>query len=113
MSSSEVVCTEFWSHCSLLPHFCAIKTISCGKSLVLLGAREFSLLHPTQSSDQLWAHPSSSSMGTSVLFEVKQPGHEVNHSLPSSAEVRNEWSCTSAVFLFLRSIQVQFDSQLV
>jgi len=27
--------------------------------------------------------------------EVKQPGCEVDHSPPSSAEVKNEWSCTS------------------
>jgi hypothetical protein len=28
---------------------------------------------------------------------VTRPGHEVNHSPPSSAEVKNEWSYTSAV----------------
>ena len=26
---------------------------------------------------------------------VKRPGNEAGDSLPSSAEVRNEWSCTS------------------
>jgi hypothetical protein len=26
---------------------------------------------------------------------VKQPGREVHHSLPSSAEVKNDWSYTS------------------
>jgi len=35
--------------------------------------------------------PASCSMGTGV----KRPGREVNHSLQSSAEVKNEWSCTS------------------
>jgi len=27
--------------------------------------------------------------------EVKQPGCEPGHSSPSSAEVKNEWSCTA------------------
>jgi len=26
---------------------------------------------------------------------IKQPGHEVDHSFPSTAEVKNEWSYTS------------------
>jgi len=26
---------------------------------------------------------------------VKQTGHEVNHSSPSSTKVKNDWSCTS------------------
>jgi len=26
---------------------------------------------------------------------VKQPGHEADHSPPSSAEIKNAWSCTS------------------
>jgi hypothetical protein len=26
---------------------------------------------------------------------VKRPGREADHSLPSSAEVKNAWSCTS------------------
>ena len=59
------------------------------------------------------AHPASSSMGTSILSQVKQPGHEVNHLLPSSAEVRIEWSCISALCVCLRSIWVQLDSQFV
>jgi hypothetical protein len=33
--------------------------------------------------------PGALSMG------VKQPGREADHSLPSSAEVKNEWSHTS------------------
>jgi len=28
--------------------------------------------------------------------EVKQPGHEVDHSPPSNAKVKNVWSYTSA-----------------
>jgi len=54
---------------------------------------------------------------------VKQLGHEVNHSLPSSAKVRNEWSSASTphmcvhgvdkeTLLFIintRSVMVVFD----
>jgi hypothetical protein len=32
---------------------------------------------------------------TSVSPGVKQLGHEAEHSLPSSAEVKNVWSCNS------------------
>jgi hypothetical protein len=28
-------------------------------------------------------------------LEVKQPGHEADHTPPSSTEVKNAWSCTS------------------
>jgi hypothetical protein len=36
-------------------------------------------------------------MGTRVLSsEVKQPGHENNHSLAYSATVKNVWSYTSS-----------------
>jgi hypothetical protein len=35
-------------------------------------------------------------MGTTIFPPiVKQTGYEVNHSFPSSAKVKNEWSCTS------------------
>jgi hypothetical protein len=35
-------------------------------------------------------------MGTGVLSQqVKRLGHKLNHSPPSSAEVKNEWSYTS------------------
>ena len=39
----------------------------------------------------LWGLPS-------LIFKGNQgtwPGHEVNHSPPSSAKVKNEWRCTS------------------
>jgi hypothetical protein len=31
----------------------------------------------------------------SVVTRVKKPGHEADHTLPSNAEVKNEWNCTS------------------
>jgi hypothetical protein len=31
-----------------------------------------------------------------LSLEVKQPGHEANHSPPSTAKVKNVWSYTSA-----------------
>jgi len=36
--------------------------------------------------------------------EVKRPEREVEHSPPSSAEVMNKWSCTSAVPIRLRGL---------
>ena len=36
--------------------------------------------------------------------EVKRSGREVNHSPLSSAEVKNEWSCTSAPTVYLYDI---------
>jgi len=29
-----------------------------------------------------------------TFLKIMQPGHEINHSPPPSAEVKNEWSCT-------------------
>jgi len=42
------------------------------------------------------AHPSSCPMGTRALVSgIRQPGHEADHSPPSSAKVnKNAWSCT-------------------
>jgi hypothetical protein len=41
---------------------------------------------------RLWGYPSRTYRGT--FPGVKRPGREVYHSLPSSAEVKNEWSST-------------------
>ena len=55
----------------------------------------FSLLQNVQTS--CGVHPASCSVVTRVLsLGVKQLGHDVKHSPPSSAKVRNEWSCTLA-----------------
>ena len=35
---------------------------------------------------------------------VKWPGPEADHSFPSSAEVKNEWSCTSTHFICRRGV---------
>ena len=43
--------------------------------------------------DQLWIQPSLLSndyMGS--FLEVKQPEHEIDHSLPTIAEIKNEWN---------------------
>jgi len=42
------------------------------------------------------AHPASYPMDTGESFSGhKWPGHGANHSPPSSAEIKNTWSCTS------------------
>jgi hypothetical protein len=62
---------------------------------ILVGVRDFSLLQNLQIGSG--AQPDSCSLGTGVLSQdVKRLWHEVNHSPPSSAEVKNEWSYTSA-----------------
>jgi hypothetical protein len=44
------------------------------------------------------AHSASYPMGTGAVFlGVKRPGHEADHSPPSSAEVKNVWSLTSTL----------------
>jgi len=52
-----------------------------------------------------WAYPFSYSRATGDLSSgVKHLGPEFDHSTPSSAEVKNEWSCTSTPSLFLRRV---------
>jgi hypothetical protein len=46
---------------------------------------------------------------------AKQPGHEVDHSPPSSVEVKNEWSCTSiplATFMGWTGTTLRFIMQI-
>jgi hypothetical protein len=44
-------------------------------------------------------------MGTRALsLGVKQPGREADHSPPSSAEIKNEWSYTSTPPLHLHGV---------
>jgi hypothetical protein len=60
-----------------------------------VGAGNFSLHHCVQNSSG--THPASYAMGTGVTLslKLKQPGREADHSPPSSAGVKNEWSYTS------------------
>jgi hypothetical protein len=54
----------------------------------LAGARDVFLLHSVQTSSG--AYPSFYPVRTGVFFMgVKRPGHEADHSPPSSAEVKN------------------------
>jgi hypothetical protein len=55
------------------------------------GAENFSLHQHVETGPG--GHPASYPMGTRGSFHgVKQPGHEADHSPPSSAEVKNAWS---------------------
>jgi len=40
-------------------------------------------------------------VGTRVSLGVARLGHEANYSPPSSVEVKNEWSHTSATHIYL------------
>jgi hypothetical protein len=60
------------------------------------------------------AHPSPYPMGIWALSQgIKRPGREVDHSPPSSAEVKNAWSYTSIlpqyVFMPWCSVKITVD----
>ena len=45
-------------------------------------------------------------VGTGGSFpEVKRPVREVNHKPPSITEVKNRWSCTSALPIYLYGVE--------
>jgi hypothetical protein len=76
------------------------------------GAGNFSLHLFISASRLVLAHPASYPMGTMVPFlGVKQPDREADHSPPSSAEVKNVWSCISTLqyvyMAFNKRIQIQ------
>jgi hypothetical protein len=52
------------------------------------------------------AQPASYEIGTGGFFhpEVKRPGREADHSPPSSAEVKNAWSCMSTFSIRLHGV---------
>jgi hypothetical protein len=56
--------------------------------------QELLLLHVVQTGSGV--HPTSYTMGTGSYFPgVKRPGREVDHSPPTSAEVKKMWIYTS------------------
>jgi hypothetical protein len=58
------------------------------------GARDFSFSKTSRPALGLSQPPVQLVSGV-LIVGVKQLGYEVDHSPPSSAEVKNEWSCTS------------------
>jgi hypothetical protein len=70
----------------------------------LVRERDFSILQNIQTSSEV--HPASYSMGTRVLsLGVKQLRHEVNQSLPFTAEVQNDLSYTSTPPVYLHGVR--------
>jgi hypothetical protein len=62
--------------------------------ILVVRGRIFFLLQNIHNSSG--THPASYAKGTrNSLLRVKQPCHEVTHSPPSSAKVKNEWNCIS------------------
>ena len=65
--------------------------------------QRFSLLENNR--DRLWSLPGLTSSAYMCSFPwAKRPGREIDHSHPSSAEVKNEWSCTSSPPVCLRGM---------
>jgi len=56
--------------------------------------RDFSLLRKVQSGSG--AQPAPYLWGTEFFLWINWLRHEYDHSLPSSAELKNAWSCTSS-----------------
>jgi hypothetical protein len=70
------------------------------------GAENFSLHHRVQTGSG--AHPASYKIGTRGSFPgCKAAGREADHSLPSSAEVKNAWNYNSTPPISLRGTQLK------
>jgi hypothetical protein len=123
-SSSVSVETKLWTALTVLPLPAGTETISQDSSVgivtgyrlddqmtrvrFLAGAGNFSLQPHIHTGSG--AHPTSYPMGTGALsLGVKWPGHEADHSPPTSAEVKNALSSTSTpqyAFMVWCSVEV-------
>jgi hypothetical protein len=64
-----------------------------GKYICIGSKRQHDCLYVIFSADIYSPNIGVSSLGTGALFsQVKRPEREINHSLPFSAEVNNEWN---------------------
>jgi hypothetical protein len=70
--------------------------------LIMRGARDYFLLQNLQTVSASSQPPSQWVPGS--LRGQRRPEREVNHSLPSSAQVKNEWSCTSTLAICLHGL---------
>jgi hypothetical protein len=61
---------------------------------ILVATSNFSLLPNVQTDSGAHPHCYSMGAGAGVLSRGKQPEREVNHSSPTSAKVKKEWSYT-------------------
>jgi hypothetical protein len=81
--------------------FCACSFILFLYSIGFESQQEQGIFLVSKNVDRLWGshsflfngypHFFLEVMCTWVFPDIKQPGHEVNHSLTSSSEVKNEW----------------------
>jgi hypothetical protein len=97
---SPVTCLEGWTNYRYIAAYirqcCVVLTKPC--SIILCSTYSVfpygGLHHRVQNGSG--AHPASYPMVTRGSFlGLKRPGREADHSLPSSAEVKNAWSYTS------------------
>jgi hypothetical protein len=87
----------------IITHYLSIISIVTwlwtGRSGVRIWAIAIYLLFSTTVQTGDCTHPASYSMGTIFYcWEVRSPGRDICHSLPSNAEVQNERKCTSAIY---------------
>jgi hypothetical protein len=68
----------------------------------MVGVRDFSHLQNVKTNPG--THPTFCLMGTRELPGVMWQGHKVNHSPPSSAQVKKEWIYASTLPLCLHGV---------
>jgi hypothetical protein len=92
--SIETLMKEMWFSYSAVIIAATLRPVRSGVG-ISAGPRDFYFLHkhPCPS------HQTSYSVDTAAL--LSQPRREANHSLPSSAQVKNEWSCISTSLIRL------------
>jgi hypothetical protein len=73
----------------------------------LVGARDFSLLENIQMGSNFYPVSYSVSIGA-LSPEVKQSGHEDDHSLHSASIISNAWSYSSAPPISLHGMHIYF-----
>jgi hypothetical protein len=86
-------------------------------NLIILRTRYFPLLQNVQAG--CGAHPASCSVGTEFFRGVKRPGRDIDHSPPTSAEIKNGcstpctplyvfMSCTGTLILILLTWKIRW-----
>jgi hypothetical protein len=98
---AEMRNVETWIACSFLAHL--LSWLGYGMNVRgSIPGRNWEFFCSPPRPERLWGQPSLLSNGYQGLFpRVKGPEREADHSHPSSAEVKNAWSCTFASPYFM------------
>jgi hypothetical protein len=98
------LCFVYWEgsgHLSIVTRLRVGWSVFC----ILGGTRDLHSISFAKTWDQLWCLPSLLISEYQLYFPyVGWPGFEVDHSCPSSAEFKNEWSCTFTPPVFIQAV---------